>query len=157
VFGGKTGSTEGAFRSAGGPRAWRLPDMPPARDRAHGDRPAGDDPARDGADERLAARVARRARVYLVIFGLLLAIDLATGSGFWAFWPGIGLTTALALEAAPLVARSWLPLPFVRGAVIIALLTAINLVTWSGHLWVVWPAGALLTLGLLHRLSARSR
>ena len=32
---------------------------------------------------------------------------------------------------------------YVWGVVIVSALALINLVTWSGYAWVMWPAGAL--------------
>ena len=63
----------------------------------------------------------------------------------------------LGLEATPLFVRGWFKLQYARGAVIVGALALINLFTWSGYPWVLWPAGALLVIELLRRLSVRSR
>ena len=87
------------------------------------------------------------------IWGLLAVIDLMTGSGFWAHWPGIAMATAVAWEAAPLFVRGWFTVQYVRGVVIVAMLAVINLMT-SSYPWVIWPAFALFAIALIRRLSA---
>ncbi len=63
----------------------------------------------------------------------------------------------VALEAAPLFVRGWFKLLYARGAVIVSALVLINLFTWSGYPWVMWPAGALIVIELIRRLRARTR
>ena len=46
---------------------------------------------------------------------------------------------------------------YVWGVVIVSALALINLVTWSGYAWVMWPAGALIAIELMRRLRPRSR
>ena len=105
--------------------------------------------------EDLRARVIRHGKLFGVIWGALLLIDLFTGGPFWAHWPGLAMATVLALEAAPLVTYGWLPRMFARGAVIVAALFLINLFTWSGVAWFIWPAGALIVATLIHRFARR--
>lgn len=112
-------------------------------------------PAGDSGDGGGRERWWRHARILGVVFAALLAIDLLTGPTFWAFWPGMAFATVLGLEAAPLIARGWATVALLRGAVIIGLLVAINAVIWTGHLWVIWPAGAILVLAVLRRVAAR--
>ncbi len=84
-------------------------------------------------------------------------VDLATGLPFWAHWPGLAIATLVGLEAAPLFVSGWFKLQYARGTVIVGALVLINLFTWSGYPWVMWPAGALIAIELLRRLGARSR
>lgn len=105
----------------------------------------------------LRGRVIHRAKLFGAIWGALVAIDLVTGSPFWAHFPGIAMATLLMLKAAPLMVRGWFNLVFARGVVVVVGLTLINLATWSGTLWVMWPAGALLVIELIRRIGIRSR
>ena len=107
------------------------------------------------------ALLQRRLRRHAGFFGTLwlglLFVDLGTGAPFWAHWPAIAIGVLLGLEAAPLLARGWFSRGLVRSAVIIAGLAAVNLVTWSGYPWVMWPIGALLALHLFRRFGTASR
>ena len=67
------------------------------------------------------------------------------------------MTVLVALEAMPLFVRGLFNLQFARGAVIVGGLALVNLVTWSGYPWVLWPAGALIVIELVRRLGVRSR
>jgi adenylate cyclase len=105
----------------------------------------------------LRQRVIRHARQLGVIWAVLFVVDLATGAPFWAHWPGVAMAALVALEAAPLFARGWFRLQYARGVVIVGALALINLFTWSGYPWVIWPAGALIAIELIRRLGVRSR
>jgi adenylate cyclase len=106
--------------------------------------------------ENRRARVIRHAKTFGILWAVLLVVDLATGPGFWAHWPVIALATLLAWEAAPLFVNSWLQRRDTRGLVIVGALALINLVTWSGYPWFLWPAGVLIVGCLLYRLRPRS-
>lgn len=103
----------------------------------------------------LRARVIRHVKLLGAIWAVLFMVDLATGSPFWAHWPGIALAALVGLEAAPLFVRGWFKLQYARGVVIVGALALINLVTWSGYPWVLWPAGALVAIELIRRLAVR--
>jgi adenylate cyclase len=105
------------------------------------------------ADDR-RQRTIRRAAMLGAIWAVLLAVDLGTGPPFWAHWPGMAMATWLALDAAPLFAQGRSPL-VVRALVIVVALALVNLFTWSGYAWFLWPAGALLLFVLMRRLFAR--
>jgi len=105
----------------------------------------------------LRERVIRHAKLLGVIWAALLVVDLVTGAPFWAHWPGIAMTVLMAMEAAPLFVRGRFNLQFARGVAIVGGLALINLVTWSGYPWVMWPAGALIAIELIRRLGVRSR
>ncbi len=104
----------------------------------------------------LRARVGWHVVQLGVIWAGLLVIDLATGAPFWAHWPGIGMAALVALEAAPLFVRGRFRLQHARIVVIVAALALINIFTWTGYPWVMWPAGALIAVALIHRLGVRS-
>ena len=104
----------------------------------------------------LKARVLQRAKVLGGLWGLLVVIDLITGSGFWAHWPGIPIAAFVAWEAAPLFVRGWFSLFYARGVVIVAILALINLMT-SSYPWVIWPTIALFAIALIRRLSTSPR
>jgi adenylate cyclase len=105
----------------------------------------------------LRARVVRHAKLLGAIWAVLFVVDLATGAPFWAHWPGIAMAALVALEAAPLLVGGWFKLQYARGVVIVGALALINLFTWSGYPWVMWPAGALIAIELIRRLGLRSR
>jgi adenylate cyclase len=105
----------------------------------------------------LRARIIQHAKLLGILWAALLVVDLVTGVPFWAHWPGIAVVVFLALEAAPLLVRGRFNLLSARGAVIVCGLALINLVTWSGYPWVLWPAGALIAIELIRRLGVRSR
>jgi len=97
-------------------------------------------------------RLRHHAKVLGVAWLGLVVIDVFTGGGAWAQWPAIAMVTLLGLEAAPLLTRGWFTTSYARLAIIVAALTLINLATWSGTLWVGWPALALIVLEVIRRL-----
>jgi adenylate cyclase len=105
----------------------------------------------------LRERVIRHAKLLGAIWAVLFVVDLATGAPFWAHWPGIAMAALVALKASPLFVRGWFKLQYARGIVIVGALALINLFTWSGYPWVMWPAGALIAIELIRRLGVRSR
>ncbi|GAB5373674.1 MAG: adenylate/guanylate cyclase domain-containing protein [Acuticoccus sp.] len=112
------------------------------------------DPAAPAASTALRERIIRRARQFGIGWLILLALDIATGGGPWAIWPGIALLVALGLEAAPLFARERFPVTFVRAGVVILGLALINLTTWNGGLWFLLPAAAIVAVVVLRRRRA---
>ena len=130
------------------------------RGAAHGAREARPSRTPEGATpapDDLRERVIRHAKLLGTIWAVLFVTDLATGATFWAHWPGIAMAALLGLEAMPLFVRGWFELRYARGAVIVGALALINLFTWSGYPWVMWPAGALIVIELIRRLNARFR
>lgn len=111
-------------------------------------------------DERDKAECWRRLRHRAQVLGVawlgLVAIDLFTGAGAWAHWPGIAMATLLGLEAAPLLTRGWFGTTYARLAIIVAALALINLATWTGTLWVGWPALALIVFEVIRWLRDRA-
>ena len=107
--------------------------------------------------EDLRERVIRHAKLAGAIWIALLVIDLATGPTFWAQFPGIVLVTLLMLEAAPLLRRRGFNLVSARAAAVVGGLALVNIFTWSGYWWVLWPAGAVTLMELIRRLGKKSR
>ena len=105
----------------------------------------------------LRERVIRHAKLLGALWAVLFVVDLATGAPFWAHWPGTAMAALAALEATPLFVRGWFKLQYARGMVIVGALALINLFTWSGYPWVLWPAGALITIELIRWLGVRYR
>ena len=105
----------------------------------------------------LRQRIKRHATWLGALWILIVVIDLATGAPFWAHWPGIALATQVAWQAPPLLVGGKYLIQYARGLVIIGALALINLFTWAGYPWVLWPAAALIAIELIRRLSIRSR
>jgi adenylate cyclase len=105
-------------------------------------------------DDDLQERLSRRAKQFGLIFAGLCLVDIITDRGVWAHWPGLVLLIVWLWQAAPLWVTERRSLPFVRGAIAVAALVLINLFSWSGFFWVIWPAGALL---LVHVMRGRRK
>jgi len=100
----------------------------------------------------LRTRVIRRARLFAAIWAVLMAIDLATGPPLWAHWPGLILAGLVGFRAAPLMARGWFSVTYVRVAILTVLLLLANLFSWTGYLWAFWPVVAVILIILIGRL-----
>ena len=99
----------------------------------------------------------RHAGSLAVVWVGLVVIDIATGSGFWAQWPGIAFLAVIGMEAAPLVSRNSQTVMLARAAVTITVLALINLFSWSGDAWFLWPAGAIIIAALIRKVSVRTQ
>ncbi len=77
----------------------------------------------------LLERVTHRGKLFGINWAFLLVVDLITGPGLWAHFPGIVLAGLVLWQAAPLFARGWFSLGMARGAVIAGVLALINLAT----------------------------
>ena len=124
---------------------------------APGDRPPRGPQPTEPPPADVRDRVVRHAKQLGVVLAGLVVIDLATGPAFWVQWPAIGMAAFVAMEATPLYAPGWVSRQLARAAVIIAALVLINLLTWQGYPWALWPAGALLAAVFLRRAGTRSR
>lgn len=123
------------------------------RDRATPPEPDHDIPTPDSTDDgALRDKVILNAKIAGVIWVALAAINLATSGPFWAQWPGLAMVTLLALQAAPLFAAGRFDVRYARLVVIVCGLVLVNLFSWSGVAWVIWPAGALLVVEIIRRL-----
>ena len=109
------------------------------------------------ATENLRDRTVRQATLFAGLILVLLVIDLVTGGPFWAHWPGLALATIIGLKAAPLFVRGWFKVSYVRGIVIVGALALVNLFTWIGYPWVLWPAAVLIMFELLRQLGVRPK
>ncbi len=106
-------------------------------------------------DDDLRHKVIRHAKILGSIWIGLLAINLLTGAGFWVQWPGLAMLAILALEASPLLVAGRFEKNTARVAITIAVLTLINLFSWSGTLWVIWPAGALIVVEVIRQINSK--
>lgn len=108
------------------------------------------------APANLRERIRHQSRLLLALWFMLLLIDLMTGTPFWAHWPGLAFGALIALKATPLFVRGRFRLSYARAVVIVGALALVNLFTWTGYPWVIWPAVALLSIELIRRLGLRS-
>jgi len=96
-------------------------------------------------------RLLRHVKVLGAIWATLVVIDISTGPGIWAHWPGIVIATILGIETVFLYVSGWRKRMIACGAVIISGATLINLITWSGYAWVLWPVGLLIVIEFIRR------
>ncbi|MVO15250.1 adenylate/guanylate cyclase domain-containing protein [Parasedimentitalea huanghaiensis] len=84
-----------------------------------------------------------------LVAGALVLINLVTGGSIWAHWPILGVATIAGLRWAPqfIPPRISAILP-AQTVVIIAALALINIFSWGGYPWSLWPIGALVIVGL---------
>lgn len=109
-------------------------------------------PSPTTTEEGLRQRLGQRALQLGIVWIALVAVNVTTSREFWAIWPGLAFATILGLKAAPLVAHGRLDAWHLRSATIVTALAAINLITWSGEAWFLWPAGVLLVVSLLRQV-----
>lgn len=88
----------------------------------------------------------RRAKLAGVLIVLLLGIDFATGSGTFAQYPAIVILVMLGFLAAPVLATERFPETYLRATVLISGLTLLNLFTWSGSFWAIYPTFVIVAL-----------
>ncbi|KUP93321.1 adenylate/guanylate cyclase domain-containing protein [Tritonibacter horizontis] len=142
-------------------RVWLDPDPfadAPQRDfRA----PAGDDMAdgdqqQDGFDLKgYKARFRRCEKPSKMIAGAaagLFLLDIVTGRGIWAHWPILVLVMLFLLREGPRMfdRNAFLSLPL-RFWIIGGFLFLVNMFSWSGYFWALWPIGGLFLVSLLRR------
>ncbi len=99
----------------------------------------------------LRARLFRQAMIFGALWAVLLVGDLIDGSGFWVQWPGLWMVLLLAYQAVPLGAQGRISPGHLRAGVIVGALFLINLFTWHGYIWAVWPSAAFVALTLIRR------
>ncbi|MEL7262801.1 MAG: adenylate/guanylate cyclase domain-containing protein [Pseudomonadota bacterium] len=97
--------------------------------------------------------VRRYAKSAALIIGTLVAIDLLTGDGLWSHFPSAVILAGLGVMAVPQGGWAGLGLWPSRALVLVAMLLFINIATWGGTLWVIWPAGAFAVLALWRRIN----
>lgn len=94
-------------------------------------------------------------RVLALLAGGGLVLDLATGPGWFVHWIVVFGAGWLAWQAAGTYADSTALQRRNRLFAILGVLTLINLATWDGTLWVVWPAAIIGGLTLLRQLRGK--
>lgn len=99
-------------------------------------------PARDEVRESTI----RQARLLSAILIVLSGINLLTGDNLWVHWPGLVIGVYIALKAAPLFAQGFFGVSFVRVLIIVAGLVLINLFSWSGEFWAIWPCAVVVAV-----------
>jgi adenylate cyclase len=130
----------------------------PAQDRRRRADEAGATPEAGAVTAKAGRRdrVIGHAQRLGIVWAALAAVNLLTSDDFWAIWPGIVIAVILGLEAAPLLARGRMDVQLARLAVIVAGLALVNLASWSGEPWFLWPAGALVVVHLLRQARRRA-
>ena len=96
----------------------------------------------------------RNAKIFGVILAALAIINIVTSSAMWVQWPAVAMYMILGWQAAPFFAAGRFDTRYARLMVIIGGLFLINLFSWSGTAWVLWPAGALLVVEVIRRIRA---
>lgn len=95
----------------------------------------------------------RSLQLGLLFMAALLAIDLFTGPGFWVHWPILAFGTATAMALAPQLAPFT---PFspsmLRAFIPMIALLLVNLFSWSGTFWAIWPIGVWVFVFLGNRI-----
>ena len=105
--------------------------------------------------EEQKGRLLRQVKVLGAIWVILFVIDIGTGPGIWAHWPGIAIATIWGIVAVLFYVSGWNKRIMGCYAVIIAGLAVVNFITWSGYPWVLWPAAGLVVIELSRRLVVR--
>lgn len=96
------------------------------------------------------------ARPYAIASGAILATDLMTGVGFWAHWPILALAVVCGWHAAPSVSIKGWDTNGLRVAVLGGAVVLINVFTWTGRPWSIWPVLLLAGFEVLRRKRARA-
>ncbi|MBW8640001.1 adenylate/guanylate cyclase domain-containing protein [Hoeflea sp. WL0058] len=107
-------------------------------------------------DDTYRTKVIRHAQTLGLVLVGLAVIDFATGSGMWVQWPAIPILAVIGIEMAPLAASRSQTVFALRMGVAIAALALINLFSWSGTLWFLWPAGAMILAALIRKVAVRT-
>ncbi|AZV79644.1 adenylate/guanylate cyclase domain-containing protein [Parasedimentitalea marina] len=95
----------------------------------------------------------RSVMLAALISGALVLVNLVSGGGIWAHWPILAAASIAAFSMADnVIPRQISALVPARAVVTIAALTLVNIFSWSGYLWVLWPAGALLIVAVTRKI-----
>jgi len=107
----------------------------------------------DAATEQPQLPPSRHIMMAALICGALVVVNLVTGGSVWAHWPILGIATVTGLKWAgsviPPHVSAIIP---AQVLVLITALTLVNIFSWNGYPWVLWPAGALLVVSLGRRI-----
>lgn len=90
-------------------------------------------------------------KLAIIAAGLVL-LNIATGHGVWAHWPALALLSAIFLREGPRILgrTGYFGVPL-KLCVVSVLLLLVNLFSWEGALWSLWPIGGILAYALLRR------
>ena len=105
--------------------------------------------------EVIRHQIPGRVRNLGIILAVLVVIDLFDGRSFWSHWPGLIIVALTLWAMAPNFASDRLPASTIRVAVLSTALVLANIFSWSGVVWAVWPAGALIIIEAFRRLFDR--
>ncbi len=95
----------------------------------------------------------RHIKLAALVCGALVLINLVSGGPIWAHWPMLVFATIIGLKyAQTLVPPNVSAVIPAQVLVLITSLTLVNIFSWSGYPWVIWPAGALLAVSLGRRI-----
>ncbi len=94
-------------------------------------------------------KMRQATRSVLGVAGFALFVDLVTGPGFWAHWVILPAVTAYALYVAPQYATDRVNIRVLRVAIPAAALVLINLFTWSGTFWAIWPVAGFVAFAVM--------
>ncbi|WP_065328624.1 adenylate/guanylate cyclase domain-containing protein [Tritonibacter mobilis] len=144
-----------AGRSA---QVWEDPDPfsgAPKRDYALPDTPEDtDDRPLKGLDRLFGRRLplSDGSKKLAVVAAGLFLLDIISGRGIWAHWPMLALAMVIGLrDGHRILGRSeFLGIP-VKLCVIAGFLFLVNLFSWEGALWSLWPIGGIAVFSLFKR------
>lgn len=100
----------------------------------------------------LRHRITQRAKLFGGLWAVSFAVDLLDGALSFTHWLGIVLLGVIAFQASPLLKGGWFRYVDQRGLAVIGFLALVNVFSWSGYPWVLWPAGAFLAFSLFRWL-----
>ena len=106
----------------------------------------------DDEDKALRDTLIRTGSTLGVLWGVLFVIDISSGRGFFSHWTLLPILVYLGYQAAPLLGRSAGKLALTRLGVAVAGLFLINIFSWSGTLWVIYPAVIMIAVFALRKL-----
>ncbi len=98
------------------------------------------------------ARFIRRLKLAAVVLALFVFHDVATGVFVWSYWPALALLTFIGMDAARTYFDDGLMKTVAAGAVLVTALIIVNLLTWNGRFWAIWPAAVLVLIEVLRRV-----
>lgn len=101
----------------------------------------------------VTAQVIRKTKVVGLVLAGLLMIDVVTGPPLWVHWPAIALCAVLGFQASNLVFQNGKTATLARLLIITVALVLINLFSWSGYFWALWPVGAVVFLALVWKVA----
>lgn len=98
----------------------------------------------------------KMAKPLAITFGVLLLIDLLTGSPFFVHWLTIPVFVVVGYRRAPSFSSERFPTSILRAGIILSGLLLLNFFSWSGSAWVVYPTAAYAAVFTFKRLRGKS-